>query len=53
MTVSMPKRVKFFIYADYLAIWSCSDSLATAKYRLQEALDAINGATDWGVKINS
>ena len=38
---NLPKHVKGAIYADDLALWCTEESLPTANYRMQEALNSL------------
>ena len=50
----LPKHIHSAIYADDLVLWSTEESLATANYRIQEALRAIENWTKrWIVTINA
>ena len=49
----MPRKVLGAIYADDLALWCSDEHLTTANYRLQQALNILEGWTKpWLVKIN-
>ena len=49
----LPRRVHGAIYADDLVLWCTEDSIGTARYRLQEALNILDNWTkQWLVKIN-
>ena len=50
---NLPKHVKGAIYADDLALWCTEESLPTANYRMQEALNSLQRWTKkWIVSIN-
>ena len=50
----LPNGVKVAIYADYIALWCSEENLTTARYRIQEALNALNAWTKtWLMKINT
>ena len=49
----MPRKVLGAIYADGLVLWYSEEHLTTANYRLQHALNILEGWTKrWLVKIN-
>ena len=43
IVAEFPKKVQGAIYADDLAIWCSEEHLSTANYRLQQALDILEG----------
>ena len=50
----MPRKVQGAIYADDLVLWCSEEHLSTANYRMQQALNTLEGWTNqWLVKINS
>ena len=50
----MPRKVQRAIYADDLVLWCSEEHLSTANYRMQQALNTLEGWTNqWLVKINS
>ena len=50
---NLPKHVKRATYADDLALWCTEESLPTANYRMQEALNSLQRWTKkWTVSIN-
>ena len=50
----MPRNVQEAIYADDLVLWFSEEHLSTANYRMQQALNTLEGWTNrWLVKINS
>ena len=50
----MPCKVQGAIYADDLVLWCSEEYLSTANYRMQQALNTLEGWTNqWLVKINS
>ena len=49
----MPRKVQGAIYADDLVLWCSEEHLSTANYRLQQALNTLEGWTSrWLVRIN-
>ena len=49
----MPRKVQGAIYADDLVLWCSEEHLSTANYRLQQALNTLEGWTkQWLVRIN-
>ena len=49
----MPRKVQGAIYADDLVLWCSKEHLSTANYRLQQALNTLEGWTKWWlVRIN-
>ena len=50
----MTGKVQGAIYADDLVLWCSEEHLSTANYRMQQALNTLEGWTNrWLVKINS
>ena len=50
----MPRKVQGAIYADDLVLWCSEEHLSTANYRMQQALNTLEGWTNrWLEKINS
>ena len=50
----LPRKVQGAIYADDLVLWCSEEYLTTANYRLQQALNVLEGWTkQWLVKINA
>ena len=50
---NMPRKVQGATYADDLVLWCSEEHLSTAKYRLQQALNTLEGWTKrWLVRIN-
>ena len=49
----MPRKVQGAIFADDLVLWCSEEHLSTAKHRMQQALNTLEGWTNrWLVKIN-
>ena len=50
----MPSKVQGAIYADDLVLWCSEEHLSTENYRMQQALNTLEGWMNWWlVKINS
>ena len=49
----LPHKVQGAIYTDDLVLWCSEEHFTTANYRLQQALNILEGWTkEWLVKIN-
>ena len=53
LVTELPRGIKAALYADDLVIWCKEEHASTATYRMQQAVDKLNGwAEDWCVTVN-